>query len=125
MFDLSLLGNCGRMLFLFCLLINLTNISYMNQRWPPFLIFIKYNIISKTRTKYSHIKKTKSATDGLSQLMLSGQTDRQTYVMDVARLITDFFVIEIYAHVYMREGQFGKITCTNTCHHIHNQNHAK
>ena len=56
MFDLSLLGNFGRKLFLLCLLINLTNISYMNQRWPPFYIFIKYNIISKTRTVYSHIK---------------------------------------------------------------------
>ena len=44
MFDLSLLGNFGRMLFLLCLLINLTNISYMNQRWPPFFIFIK-NVI--------------------------------------------------------------------------------
>ena len=81
MFALSLLGNFGRMLFLFCLSINLNNILYMNQRWPPFfLFFIKYNIISKTRTKYSHIKKTKSTTDGLSQLMLSGQTYRQTDV---------------------------------------------
>ena len=104
MFDLSLLGNFGRMLFLLCLLINLTNISYMNQRWLPFYIFIKYNIISKTRTKYSYIKKPKSTTDGWSQLMLSGHTDRQMYFMDVARLITYFFVIEIYAHVFMRDG---------------------
>ena len=80
MFDLSLLGNFGRMLFLLCLLINLANISYTNQRCPPFFIFIKYNIISKTRTKYSHIKKPKSTTDGLSQLNLSGQKDRQTDV---------------------------------------------
>ena len=95
MFDLSLLSDFGRMLFLLCLLNNLTNISYMNQRWPPFFIFIKYNIISKTRTKYCHIKrKPRSTTHGLSQLMLSGQTDRQTYFMDVAGLITDFFVIE-------------------------------
>ena len=42
--------------------------------------------------------------------MLSGHTDRQMYFMDVARLITDFFVIEIYAHVFMRDGYFGKIT---------------
>ena len=77
MFDLSLLGNFVRMLFLLCLLINLTNISSINQRWPPFFIFNKYIVISKTRTKYSHIKKPKSTTDGLSQLMLSGQTDRR------------------------------------------------
>ena len=80
MFYLSLLGDFGRMLFLLCLLINLTNISYMDQGWPPFFIFIIYNIINKTRTKYSHIKKNKSTTDGLSLLMLSGQTDRQTGV---------------------------------------------
>ena len=47
MFDLSLLGNSGRLLFLLCLLINLTNISYMNQSGCRFLFLLNIILLVK------------------------------------------------------------------------------
>ena len=65
-------------MFLLCLLQNLTNISHINLRWPPFFL-LNIIFLVKQEQNIAIIKiRPRSTTDGLSQLILSRETDRQT-----------------------------------------------